>query len=171
MRLKKYKQEVKNYYAGKVEKGRLNLEIFQLEGIRTKEIITRYIPDNSEKNIIDIGGGPGYYSLWLKSKGHNVHLIDLSPENIELAKGNEIESNIKLDSIEAGDATDLPYENDQFDVALLLGPLYHLIERKDRIEALSEAKRVLKPGGILICAVRGIFFASTLARCQYPAAV
>jgi len=58
-----------------------------------------------------------------------------------------------LDKIEVGDATELKEEKDQYDIALLLGPLYHLTHRDLRLKALMEAKRVLKPNGVLICAV------------------
>lgn len=58
-----------------------------------------------------------------------------------------------MDKIEVGDATELKEEKDQYDIALLLGPLYHLTHRDLRLKALMEAKRVLKPNGVLICAV------------------
>lgn len=144
--------DIRKYYSSEIEKNRLELEFFQLEGIRTKEIISRYL-DSDKKRIIDIGGGVGYYSFWLKEKGFDISLIDISPKNIELAKEKLINEHLKLDRIEVGDATNLKIADEQFDIALLLGPLYHLTNKDLRIKALEEAKRVLKPGGILICAI------------------
>ena len=146
------KEEIKKYYSNEIERNRLEMEFFQLEGIRTKEIIGRYLTSGNQ-SIIDIGGGAGFYAFWLAGKGHEVTLIDLSPRNVEIAREIEIEKGIKLCKIEVGDATQLNFGSDQFDLVLLLGPLYHLRDRKERIRALSEAKRVLKPGGFLICAV------------------
>ena len=143
--------KIKEYYANEIEKDRLELDLFHLEGIRTKEIISRYLSAGKSK-IIDIGGGAGFYSFWLKEKGHEVNLVDISPKNITLAKQKTAETNVHLDKVEVGDATKLHVKNEQFDIALLLGPLYHLIEKNLRIKALSEAKRVLKPNGTLICA-------------------
>jgi ubiquinone/menaquinone biosynthesis C-methylase UbiE len=143
---------IKNYYAHEIEANRLESEIFKLEGLRTKEIIERYL-DRNNLEILDAGGGAGYYSFWLHEKGHRVKLVDLSPENIELVKKRATESGIELNGCETGDATSLRFPDQQFDIVLLLGPLYHLTDRKDRLLALSEAKRVLKPGGLLLTAV------------------
>lgn len=77
------KDTIRSYYAGGVEKERLVID--KLEGIRSKEIIQRYLPSNPI-NIIDIGGATGFYSFWLAEMGHRVTLFDLTPENIEAAK-------------------------------------------------------------------------------------
>lgn len=146
------RDKIITYYAGEIEKNRLHLDYFKLEGIRTKEIISRYLTDK-KLNIIDIGGGAGFYAFWLQALGHNVSLVDLSPKNIELAKVEAQQSGIRLNACEVGDATNLRFQDEQFDIALLLGPLYHLTERNERLKALSEAKRVLKPGGTLLAAV------------------
>jgi ubiquinone/menaquinone biosynthesis C-methylase UbiE len=82
-----------------------------------------------------------------------VHLIDIVPLHIEQAKEYSEQIKIKLTSAVVGDARELPYLDNCFDVVLLMGPLYHLTEKRDRLRALEEAKRVLKPGGIVICAV------------------
>jgi ubiquinone/menaquinone biosynthesis C-methylase UbiE len=146
------REKIKHFYAHEIEKNRLELEEFKLEGLRTKEIITRYLT-KSRLEILDVGGGAGFYAFWLQELGHSVSLVDLSPKNIELAQRHSEESGISLKKIELGDATNLNYSDDQFDIVMLLGPLYHLVERAERISALSEAKRVLKPGGVLISAV------------------
>jgi ubiquinone/menaquinone biosynthesis C-methylase UbiE len=96
---------------------------------------------------------PAIILFWLKEKGHNVTLVDLSPKNIELARKYSETSGILLNKYETGDATNLNFTNENFDIVLLLGPLYHLTDRTERIIALSEAKRVLKPGGVLLSAI------------------
>jgi ubiquinone/menaquinone biosynthesis C-methylase UbiE len=146
------RDKIKAFYAKKGEKDRLELEHFKLEGIRTKEIINRYLVAKNMK-IADIGGGPGYYAFWLQAQGHNVSLIDLSPINIELANDHSKENGISLTQCRTGDATELDLDDNQFDLVLLLGPLYHLIHEEERIKALSEAKRIVKPGGYILSAV------------------
>ena len=146
------KETINSFYFSGVEKTRLLPGHSELEGIRTKEIVSRYLPDNLIK-IIDVGGATGFYSFWLKSLGHHVTLVDLSQDHISWAKEYSLQNQISLDAYEVGDATSLQFEDNQFDMALLLGPLYHLIDRTDRINAISEAKRVLRPNGIIISAV------------------
>lgn len=143
---------IKSYYATGFEKNRLELEGFKLEGLRTKEIISRYLTSKPMK-ILDVGGATGYYSFWLKEKGHQVSLVDLIAENITLAKAHAMQTELELDSYEIGDATKLNLPNDKFDLVLLMGPLYHLINKGDRLKALAEARRVLRPGGTVLVAV------------------
>jgi ubiquinone/menaquinone biosynthesis C-methylase UbiE len=146
------RSKIYEYYAHQIEANRLDMEGFKLEGIRTKEIIERYL-QKENLEILDVGGGAGYYSFWLQEKGHQVSLVDLSPTNIDLVKERCQSIRNPLKRIEIGDAVNLNFSNDQFDIVLLLGPLYHLTDRDDRIKALSEARRVLKQGGVLIAAV------------------
>src|SRR6187399_1549074 len=134
------RNKINQYYASEIEKDRLALEFFMLEGLRTKEIISRYLSKHS-MNIIDIGGGAGYYSFWLQEKGHRVTLVDLSPKNIELARDHALAAGIQLADMRAGDATKLDFKEGEFDLALLCGPLYHLTDKEERLKALSEAKR------------------------------
>ncbi|HTH55240.1 MAG TPA: class I SAM-dependent methyltransferase [Cyclobacteriaceae bacterium] len=144
--------KIKDYYAKDIEANRLDSEFFLLEGIRTKEIIERYL-SKGNLQILDVGGGAGYYSFWLQSKGHQVTLLDLTPRNIELAQLHSNATGIKLSDTKVGDAVNLPFPDNHFDLVLLLGPLYHLTDRSARVKALAEAKRVLKQGGFLLAAV------------------
>lgn len=146
------RNKIRDFYAHKIEATRLEQEAFKLEGIRTKEIIERYLK-KSNLQILDVGGGTGYYSFWLQGKGHFVTLIDLSPINIELARNHAQATSRSLSKVDTGDAVDLSFINDHFDLVLLLGPLYHLTDRSERVKALAEARRVLKPGGTLLCAI------------------
>lgn len=119
----------------------------QVELLRTKELIGRFLPDPPSR-IIDIGGGPGVYAEWLTDLGYEVHLIDPVPRHIDQAKARSED----LASAEVGDARALDYPDDSFDLALMLGPLYHLTDRTDRILALTEAKRVVKTGKPVVAA-------------------
>ena len=146
------REQIRQFYSNEMEKDRLEQELFQLEGIRTKEIIGRYL-NKKGLAIADIGGGAGYYAFWLQSMGHQVTLVDLSPRNIELVVERSKSSGVQLANARTGDATKLELGDDQFDLVLLLGPLYHLIDETERIKALKEAKRIVKPGGFVLSAV------------------
>jgi len=144
--------KITKYYSNEVEKDRLEKEFFKLEGIRTQEIITRFLT-KIPMTIADIGGGAGFYAFWLQAAGHHVSLIDLSSKNIELANEYSRKTGIQLTKCQAGDATKLAIPAEQFDLVLLLGPLYHLVNKEERIKALTEAKRIVKPGGLVLAAV------------------
>lgn len=93
--------------------------------------------------VLDVGGATGVHSRWLAADGHRVTLIDPVPQQVERAAG--------IGTFEAlvGDARRLPFDDGCADAVLLFGPLYHLAERQDRLGALTEAVRVLRPGGLL----------------------
>lgn len=114
--------------------GRVELE-------RTRRLIGPRLPPGSR--VLDVGGGTGVHSRWLDAAGHDVTLVDLVPAHVERA--------CAVGGFEAvvGDARALPAEDASVDAVLLLGPLYHLISREDRLRALAEARRVLAPGGTL----------------------
>ena len=110
----------------------------------------RYIPPYSAV-IFDIGGGPGAYACWLAKQGYEVHLIDVVPLHVELARqASQAQPDAPLAGIEVGDARNLTRSDSSVDVVLLFGPLYHLTERVDRLTTLREAQRVLRPGGVLL---------------------
>jgi len=121
-----------------------------LEYLRCKEIIGRYLSDKPLK-IADIGGATGAFSYWLAELGHTVCLLDYTPSHIEQAKENGVSLGLTLHSYDCGDAKALPYADEEFDLALVMGPLYHMQKAEDRLQALSEARRVLKTGGTVIC--------------------
>jgi ubiquinone/menaquinone biosynthesis C-methylase UbiE len=133
-----------------MESDRLGQHVFQLEKMRTQEIILRYL--RSPVDIADIGGATGAYSFWLHDMGHHVHLLDAAEFHIEAATKISIAENKSLASILLGDARQLPYDDAQFDLVLLFGPLYHLQEKEDRVKSIAEAKRVLRKGGVLLAA-------------------
>ena len=121
-----------------------------LEYLRCKEIIGRYLGGEKLK-IVDIGGATGAFSFWLAEKGHIVSLLDYTPSHIEQAEEKSASGSIKLHACDCGDARNLPYADEKFDMVLLMGPLYHMQKAEDRLQCLSEAHRVLKKGGIMIC--------------------
>lgn len=124
-----------------------------------------YLPPPPAR-ILDCGGGPGRYSLELAQRGYRITLFDLSPECLRLAASKAQEAGVTLEAIEQGTATDLSrFPDNTFDAVLLMGPLYHLLVETDRLQALSEARRVLKPGGPLLAT-----FISRYAALRYAAA-
>jgi ubiquinone/menaquinone biosynthesis C-methylase UbiE len=146
------RKEIIDFYSKGGEIDRLYQPNFIVEGIRTKQIIERYL-DHPNMHILDIGGGAGHYAFWLQQKGHRVTLIDISPEHIEAVKAEGQKTGLHLEKAEEGNATDLQFNSDKFDLVLMLGPLYHLTEKSARIQAIKEAGRVLKPGCTLIIAI------------------
>ena len=141
---------VRHYETVKGEATRLSQGSHRVEFERTKEILLRYLSPPSAQ-ILDLAGGPGVYSFWLADKSYKVHLVDIVPLHVEQAKAADSDS--ILASICQGDARCLDFEFDSMDVVLLLGQLYHLQERSDRIRALRATRRVLKKGGLAFCAV------------------
>jgi len=133
-----------------MEVDRLGQHVFQLEKVRSQEIILRHL--KSSMIIADIGGATGAYSFWLHDMGHRVHLLDAAEFHIETATKISITDNKPLSSISLGDARQLPFDDEKFDLVLLFGPLYHLQERDDRINSIAEGKRVLKKNGVLLAA-------------------
>ncbi|MDX3529686.1 class I SAM-dependent methyltransferase [Streptomyces sp. ID05-39B] len=115
-----------------------------LEMVRTRELLRRYLPP-APARVLDVGGGPGAHARWLVDDGYSVHLVDPILRHVEQARRTGA-------SVELGDARKLTPQDASCDVVLVLGPLYHLLDRADRDQALAEAHRVLKPGGLLAAA-------------------
>jgi len=138
----RYHYEQQAHEATRLRSGRTAIE-FQ----RQKEIISRFLPA-APARVLDIGGGPGNYSLWLANQGHEVHLLDPVPLHVEQATRRAARQRVRLDA-GVGDARSVPFPARYADAVLLMGPLYHLTQRPDRLKALREASRVLRPGGVL----------------------
>lgn len=138
--------ELLAHYSRGIERRRLAPDADQrrLELLRTQELLRRHLPSPPAR-IVDVGGGPGTHARWLADEGYGVHLLDVVPLHVEQARAAGI-------SADEGDARSLPFEGASADVVLLLGPLYHLTERADRLQALTEAKRVVRPDGIVAVA-------------------
>jgi len=138
--------EIRRFYETTPEAARLSTGPFQLEFDRTKELLAERLP-KPPATILDVGGGPGAYSLWLADLGFEVHLIDPVEGLVSQAQQRNDAASRRIASCSVGDARALRWSDASVDVVLELGPLYHLIQREDRLQALKEALRVLKPGG------------------------
>lgn len=140
------------YYNRGREQERLTQGSGKLELARTQEIILRYLP-KPPATVLDIGGGAGVYALWLAQMGYTVHLVDLMPLHIEQAmQAAAARPDFPLASAQVGNALELNFPDACTDAVLLLGPLYHLTERSERVQALRETYRVLKPSGLVFTA-------------------
>jgi SAM-dependent methyltransferase len=130
----------------------------RLEYERTQEILLRHLPQ-PPATIADIGGGPGRYALWLAGLGYRVVHRDLMPLHVEQVRAAAVADGAgaarpadrHVESA-VGDARSLDLRDGSADAVLLLGPLYHLTRRADRVLALHEAGRVARPGGPVFAA-------------------
>jgi SAM-dependent methyltransferase len=123
----------------------------RLERIRTLELLRDVLPAAPAK-VLDVGGGPGAYARQLMADGYQVRLVDIVPAHVEQARAGEP----PIDAV-VGDARELPQADGESDATLLLGPLYHLHAREDRVGALREAIRVTRAGGPVVAAAIGRF--------------
>ena len=152
-KLHQLSDEILSFYRQTQESKRLTTHTKgQLEFVRTQEIITRYLPAPPAV-VLDIGGGSGPYACWLAKVGYEVHLVDPVVLHIEQAKeASNLQIEHPIASISLGDARELRFSSMSADAVLLLGPLYHLIDKSERLLALKEAYRVLRNGRIMVAA-------------------
>jgi ubiquinone/menaquinone biosynthesis C-methylase UbiE len=153
--------EIAEHYRQGVERDRL-ATWGRLEAARTTELLARYLPA-PPATVLDVGGAEGAYALPLAAAGYSVHLIDPVEAHIEAARAASArQASAPLAGATVGDARDLStFGDDSVDAVMMLGPLYHLVDRPDRLSALREAHRVLRPGGRLLAAAISRF-ASTV---------
>jgi len=151
------KRSIAQYYAEFAEQERLNSGMGQLEFERTKSILRRFLP-TPPAVIVDVGGGTGPYCFWLAELGYETHLVDYSERLVELCRTRILANpqQPRPRSAEVGDARSLVQPDASCDAVLMLGPLYHLVQRGDRLQAVREACRILRTGGYV--------FAATISR-------
>lgn len=116
-----------------------------LERVRTQELIARYLPP-PPASVLDVGGATGVHAEWLAARGYQVHVVDLIEAHIAHAQTRDGVTG------EVGDARKLTQADGTQDAVLLLGPLYHLLDREDRLTALREAHRVARSGAPILAA-------------------
>lgn len=142
---------LEKYYSGYDEDGRLLSRHGQVEYTTTMKYIHEYLRALPDARVLELGAGTGRYSIALAREGYAVTALELTEHNIEILKS-------KLDGSEPielvrGSALDLSrFPDGGFDMTLMLGPMYHLYTREDKLRALKEALRVTRPGGIVMVA-------------------
>ena len=153
---------VRAYYDRGGERDRLTEGSGRLEFLRTQDVLRRVLPPPPVA-VLDVGGGTGVHARWLVADGYRVTLVD--PVPLHVAEAATI-AGVKAGH---GDARQLDEPDNGYQATLLLGPLYHLTDRAERITALREAARVTAPGGIVAAATisryAGLY--DTLARGWY----
>ena len=138
-----------DFYSNYDEDNRLLQRHGSVEFLTTMRYIEKYIKPCD--NVIEIGAGTGRYSHTLARQGYAVDAVELIEHNIEVFHKNTLPS--ETITITQGNALDLSsFQDNKYDVTLLLGPLYHLYSIEDKRQALREAIRVTKPGGIIFAA-------------------
>ena len=141
-----------NFYSNYDEEGRLLSQHGRVEFLTTMRYIEKYLQPGMR--ILEVGAGTGRYSHTLAQLGYKVDAVELVQHNIDIF--NEKAKPGEDVIIRQGDARDLScFENDTFDMTLVLGPMYHLFTVEDQLKALSEAIRVTKLGGIICAAYCG----------------
>ncbi|HOJ47828.1 MAG TPA: class I SAM-dependent methyltransferase [Bacillota bacterium] len=138
---------VREYYNNEVQNEWERLEKHFIEFELTKRFLNRYIKPGDR--VLDVGGGPGRYSLYLAQKGCDVTLADLSEENVRFAQEKAKEEGVCIKAHQC-DAREIDSIVDGlFDSILLMGPMYHLLEEADRVKCVEACLKLLKPGGVI----------------------
>ncbi len=138
---------IRNYYNGIPQDEWERLDRHPFEFLITAHYLDRYIKPGD--TVLDIGGGPGRYTMYLAGKGCSVTLFDLAEENVAFARRKAAELRLDINAVR-GDAREADrLVSTQFDHVLLMGPMYHLLEEEDRAAAASAALKLLKPGGVI----------------------
>jgi SAM-dependent methyltransferase len=159
-------EAIANHYASGYEAVRLDQGAGQLDRERSRELLGRFLPP-APATVLDIGGGPGAHACWLATRGYQVHLIDITPLHVELARqASARQPEAPLAGAEIGDARSLFWSDGTADAVVLFGPLYHLTNWADRLRALREAHRVLRPGGALLAAAISRFASALDGLCR-----
>ena len=142
---------LEEFYNAYDEEGRLLSRHGQVEYLTTMKYIEKCLKSLSNPGIIEVGAGTGRYSVTLAKRGLRVTAVELIEHNLEILRS-------KLDGTESitaiqGNALDLStFSDNSFDLTMLLGPMYHLYTKEEKLRALSEAVRVTKSRGFILVA-------------------
>jgi ubiquinone/menaquinone biosynthesis C-methylase UbiE len=146
------KDDVARVYDAEAQVEWERLSVRRIEFAVTCRVLDQYLPPPPGR-ILDVGSGPGRYAIRLKHRGYSVAIADVSRNCLQLAEEKAAQEGICFDEVVCGTATDLTaFSDDQFDAVLLMGPLYHLKLESERAEAVTEAMRVARRGGVLFSA-------------------
>lgn len=138
-----------DYYSSYDEAGRLASRHGQVEFLTTLRYVERYLRPGMR--LAEIGAGTGRYTLYLARQGYAVDAVELIPHNLEQLRA-QLTPELRVRAMQ-GNALDLSaLAQDQYDLTLLLGPMYHLFEPRDQERALEEAVRITRPGGVVCVA-------------------
>ncbi|MCL2235411.1 MAG: class I SAM-dependent methyltransferase [Defluviitaleaceae bacterium] len=148
-RIKHQTELLTNYYGNYDEDGRLANKCNSVEFLTTMRYIEKYL--SSGVKVLEVGAGTGRYSRAIADKGFDVEAVELVQQHIDIfQKQITPTQNIR---VQQGNALDLHmFNNNLFDITLILGPMYHLYTTEDKRQCISEALRVTKPGGVVFVA-------------------
>lgn len=126
---------------------------FPVELAITTRYLQKYIPNSV--TVADIGVGVGHYAELLARRGCCLYLVDITQQLLDATLTRLQEAGLagQIKGIYRASATNLEwFENEIVDAVLMLGPLYHLCTLEERNQAVNQAARILKKGGILLAA-------------------
>lgn len=160
---------VREYYDQSAEREwqRLSKAYTRVEYASTLYLIDKYFPKQGE--VLDIGAGPGRYSLALLERGYQTSLLDLSQNELDIAKQKITDAGYMAKAYYCQSAVELDeFKDESFDALLIMGPLYHLHKEEERQKVLTQARRMLREGGIAIVAYINTWGALKASLREFP---
>jgi len=136
--LRRYEEDERLWQSGRGDLVRL----------RTWDIFSRFLPPSGR--VLDVGGGPGAHAAHLADAGYEVLTLDPFTRHTNRAAARAREQHGRSFHVASAEARGIPVRDATVDVVLLMGPLYHLVEHRHRLAALREARRCLRPGGLVV---------------------